>query len=44
MTRVRYKKFGLVAIVSGLLVGKLVSLFGTPDAIYDDVNEFVDVE
>ncbi len=34
----------VVAVVSGFLVGKLVSLMGKPDAIYDDINEFEDVE
>jgi len=34
----------LIAIVAGMLSGKIVSLFGKPDKIYDDENEFEDVE
>ncbi len=32
----------LIAIVSGLITGKVVSLFGKTDKIYDDENEFED--
>ncbi len=34
----------VLAIISGLLSGKIISLFGRPEKIYDDVNEFEDVE
>lgn len=34
----------ILAIVAGLLSGKIVSLFGKSDDIYDDVVEFADVE
>ncbi len=30
----------VIAIVAGLITGKIVSLFGTPDHIYDDEAEF----
>jgi ammonium transporter Rh len=34
----------VIAIITGLISGKIVSLFGKPDKIYDDANEFEDVE
>lgn len=34
----------VIAVVSGLLVGKIVSLFGKKNEIYDDRVEFEDVE
>ncbi len=34
----------VLAIIAGLLSGKIISLFGRPEKIYDDVNEFEDVE
>lgn len=33
-----------IAIIAGLLVGKLISLFGKPTEIYDDFAEFIDAE
>ena len=32
----------IIAVVAGLITGKIVSLFGTPDHIYDDEAEFED--
>ncbi len=32
----------VIAVVAGLLSGKIISLFGTPDEIYDDEAEFED--
>jgi len=34
----------IIAVVAGLLSGKIISLFGTPEEIYDDALEFEDVE
>lgn len=34
----------IIAIVAGLFTGKVVSLFGKPKVIYDDVAEFHDAE
>ncbi len=34
----------LIAIIAGLFSGKIISLFGKPQAIYDDVNEFEDAD
>ena len=34
----------VLAIVSGLIAGKIVSLFGTPKEIYEDRSEFMDAE
>lgn len=34
----------VLAIISGLLAGKIVSLFGTPKEIYEDRSEFMDAE
>lgn len=34
----------IVGIVAGLFTGKVVSLFGKPEVVYDDVAEFQDVE
>jgi ammonium transporter Rh len=34
----------VVAALSGLFSGKVISLFGRPEAIYDDENEFEDAE
>ncbi len=34
----------IIGIVAGLFTGKVVSLFGKPKVIYDDVAEFQDVE
>jgi len=34
----------VLAIVAGLLTGKIVSLFGSPNKIYDDSAEFEDVD
>lgn len=34
----------IIAIVAGLFTGKVVSLFGKPTVIYDDVAEFQDAE
>ena len=34
----------IVAIVGGLISGKIISLFGKPEEIYDDANEFEDAE
>jgi ammonium transporter Rh len=32
----------VLAVIAGLITGKIVSLFGNPDAIYDDEAEFED--
>ncbi len=32
----------VIAVIAGLISGKIVSLFGKPDEIYDDENEFED--
>ncbi|OYT16019.1 MAG: hypothetical protein B7C24_09940 [Bacteroidetes bacterium 4572_77] len=32
----------VLAVVAGLISGKIISLFGTPDQIYDDEAEFED--
>ncbi|MEI6346594.1 MAG: ammonium transporter [Bacteroidota bacterium] len=34
----------IIAVIGGLLTGKLVSFFGKPTVIYDDVSEFEDAE
>jgi ammonium transporter Rh len=34
----------VIAVVAGLLSGKIISLFGIPDEIYHDAAEFEDVE
>jgi len=34
----------LIAIIGGLFAGKLVSFFGKPTVIYDDISEFEDAE
>jgi len=34
----------VVAALSGLFSGKIISLLGRPSAIYDDENEFEDAE
>jgi ammonium transporter Rh len=34
----------IIAAVAGLFTGKVISLFGKPEVIYDDVTEFEDVE
>ncbi len=34
----------VIAVVAGLLSGKIISLFGKPDEIYDDASEFEDVD
>jgi ammonium transporter Rh len=34
----------VIAVVAGLLVGKLISLLGRPKEIYDDFAEFIDAE
>jgi ammonium transporter Rh len=34
----------VVAILGGLITGKIVSLFGKPENIYNDENEFEDAE
>jgi len=34
----------VIAVVAGLLSGKIISLFGIPDEIYNDAAEFEDVE
>jgi len=34
----------ILAIISGLMAGKIVSLFGTPKEIYEDRIEFIDAE
>jgi ammonium transporter Rh len=34
----------VIAIVGGLITGKIVSLFGKPEKVYNDENEFEDAE
>lgn len=34
----------IIAVIGGLFTGKLVSFFGKPTVIYDDVSEFEDAE
>ena len=34
----------ILAIVAGLFAGKVVSLFGRPEKIYNDASEFEDAE
>jgi ammonium transporter Rh len=33
-----------IAIIAGLLVGKVISLFGRPSEVYEDFPEFIDAE